>query len=142
MKKIISIVLLLASFVVFVQAQDADRRNIESFKKGQLISTLDGRMQSPVFRVSDKIQDETVIGVFSGVVETQRKADTFLQSGIGQVLVSAKNGAIKAGDYLTSAGDGTAMKATKTGMVIGQAMEDATGDLVKVYIKIGFQKID
>lgn len=54
------------------------------------------------------------------------------------VSVSTENGEIKSGDYLTSSSiPGVAMKATKAGQVIGQAMEGYSGsDLGKITVFI------
>lgn len=60
------------------------------------------------------------------------------------VKVSTENGRVKAGDYLTSSSTpGVAMKATKSGIVIGQALQDfsyaesETG-LVMTFVKNGY----
>ncbi|MBE0573537.1 hypothetical protein IH575_01395, partial [Candidatus Dojkabacteria bacterium] len=51
-------------------------------------------------------------------------------SGRVPVKVNLENGPIKAGDFLTSSSTpGVAMKATKTGRVLGQAMEDYDGSI-------------
>jgi hypothetical protein len=68
----------------------------------------------------------------------------------GRVLVkvSDENGPIKAGDYITSSATqpGFGMKATRSGQVVGQALNDydfssgSTG-LVMVFVQVGYQQI-
>ncbi len=51
-------------------------------------------------------------------------------SGLARVRVSALNGAIKRGDYLTSSElRGVAVKANRTGMMLGRALEDYDGEV-------------
>ena len=62
------------------------------------------------------------------------------------VKVTSENGVIKAGDYLTSSATqpGKAMKATRSGVVIGQALSDYNGSgeaTVVVFVNVGFQAI-
>ncbi|MEI6749474.1 MAG: tail fiber domain-containing protein, partial [Bacteroidota bacterium] len=63
-------------------------------------------------------------------------------SGRVPVKVSIENGDISAGDYLTSSSfPGVAMKAVKSGMVIGQAMNNYSGEstgIVLMFIKNSF----
>lgn len=62
------------------------------------------------------------------------------------VKVTLENGPIKAGDFLTSSATepGKAMKAVRSGVVIGQALSDfdGTGEAVSiVFVNVGFQSI-
>ena len=66
-------------------------------------------------------------------------------SGRVPVKIAPKSDSIKAGDYLTTSSDpGMAMKATKSGFVIGKALEDwdpASGKpTVMVYVEQGYYK--
>jgi hypothetical protein len=92
-------------------------------------------------RASSGAYDSHLMGVIStapglilGLPQTSTGAAVFLALvGRVPVLVSTENGAIHAGDYLTSSSvAGVAMKATKKGMVIGQAMQDFSGSGVGV----------
>lgn len=52
-----------------------------------------------------------------------------VQTGIINVLVSTKNGAIEAGDFITSSPDpGVGMKATRAGFVLGKSLEPYTNE--------------
>ena len=65
----------------------------------------------------------------------------------GRVLVKVtnENGPIRAGDYITSSENfgGYAMKATRSGHVVGQALSDFSGDsgTVMIFVEVGFQSI-
>lgn len=98
---------------------------------------------------SDGAYDYSVIGVYSqspamrlsqdaGEIDGGRAVPIAL-AGRVPVKVSIENGEIKAGDYLTSSSAfGVAMKAKKSGVVIGQAMEPYSGEgvgKILVYIK-------
>ena len=93
--------------------------------------------------------DQNVIGIIStnpgiviGSVDKEGvKALPVALSGRVPVKVSGENGAIKAGDYLTTSNTpGVAMKATATGAIIGTAMTSFDGDgvgTVIVFVKNG-----
>ena len=77
--------------------------------------------------------DPQVIGVVSRdaaiLIETESNGVPIISTGRIYLLVSAKNGAIKKGDLLTSSTiPGVAMKADKEGYVLGTALEDADPD--------------
>jgi hypothetical protein len=94
--------------------------------------------------------DQKIIGIIStrpGLLlsESPRVAGTpviVALSGRVPVRVSTTNGVIRAGDYLTSSPvAGVAMKATKAGTIIGQALTAYDGEdegQVMVFIKNGF----
>lgn len=143
MKKIIVLSIMILAGIFVMDAQDiGSKSNIPGFKPGQIISTEDGKIQRAVYRLSDKAYDSNIIGVYNGKPESNRVADAFINNGTIEVLISPKSETIEPGDYITSAGDGMGMKATKSGMVIGQAIEKAEGGRVKIYVNIGFQKIE
>ena len=133
--------------------------NDPSLKPGEVVA-IDPSLSSGV-RKSTGAYDENVIGVIStlpGLVMNDAShfsADGKVQVGDnGQgklvpialagripVYVSNENGEVKTGDYLTASSiPGVAMKATKSGLIIGQALNDANaidGDvsLVAVFVK-------
>lgn len=58
--------------------------------------------------------------------DTSKKGYPVIKSGTAQVKVTGTNGTIKKGDFITSSDiPGTGMKATKSGMVLGEALESA-----------------
>ena len=68
-------------------------------------------------------QPHTLMGKYS------ENSTMLALAGRVTVKVSAENGAIKNGDYLTSSSlAGTAMKATRSGMVVGQALTSFDGE--------------
>ncbi len=83
----------------------------------------------------------------AGIVSTK---PAFLLGWYGDVIValtgrvptkvSAANGAIRVGDPLTTSQyPGVAMKATKPGMIVGYALENATAtSTIEVFVKVGY----
>jgi hypothetical protein len=105
-----------------------------SITPGDIVS-VDGTLENGVQK-SIKQYDPTVLGI----VSTKPGMILGDSAGIGApvlvalsgrvpVKVSTENGAIKAGDYLTTSSiPGVAMKATKAGVIIGTAMVDYNGE--------------
>jgi TM2 domain-containing membrane protein YozV len=66
--------------------------------------------------------------------------------GVIPTKVSNENGPIQIGDFLTiSSTPGVAMKAIKSGLVIGRAIEDYNGSetgMIKVYVEVDWVQID
>lgn len=84
-------------------------------------------------RLTDVAYDPQVVGVVARdaaiLIETQNGGLPIISTGAVYVLVSAKNGAIKKGDLITSSTiPGVAVKADKDGYVLGTALEDADPD--------------
>lgn len=108
-----------------------DPQNKEYVIKGyKNIPTLGVVSENPGFRLTqsaDKINGATYIPI--------------ALVGRVPVKVTTENGSIKAGDYLTASSFyGVAMKATKAGAVIGQAMEDYDGagiGKITIYVQSG-----
>lgn len=110
----------------------------ESIEPGDVVS-MDSSIAAGV-KKSSKAYDSQAYGIVStkpglvlgdGETNTQDKPVMVALSGRVPVKVSTSNGEIKAGDLLTSSSiPGVAMKATKAGQVIGQAMTGYAGDEV------------
>ncbi len=121
--------------------------NDTSLSSGDVVS-LDSGLSEGV-KKSSVVYDRNVIGIVSTnpaiTIGATSGEGTWMAAvalaGRVPVKVSTENGAIKAGDYLTSSSiPGVAMKATKAGAVIGNAMSDFNGDgigLVLVLVKNG-----
>lgn len=103
----------------------------ENVRDGSLIST------TPTgFILANKPYDISIVGVVSlnaaisiNSQSQNQKAKNYpvVSSGTTQVLTSTINGKIKSGDSLTSSPiPGVAMKATKSGFIIGTAQENFT----------------
>lgn len=119
---------------------------------GDLVSLVSPKQSTEpgkTLKVSEGHQyDAQVLGIIStapGLVAGYGDADTSMEltikkqtdprkpvalAGRVPVKVNLENGPIKAGDFLTSSSTpGVAMKATKTGRIVGQAMEDYDGSV-------------
>ncbi|MEX1997846.1 MAG: hypothetical protein WEA04_04205, partial [Candidatus Andersenbacteria bacterium] len=142
-----------SSLIVTQITQGADLAEIygtrdESIKAGDVVS-LDSSMRAGV-RKSDTPYDPTAFGIVStspGIVTGSLDDPAAMPvmvalAGRVPVKVTTENGPITAGDLLTSSSiPGVAMKATKAGQVIGQAMTDFTGEgvgSVKAFIKTDY----
>lgn len=142
----------LYSFMAMVVDNGADLAEIystsdESLQAGDLVS-LDPLLSVGVKKSSEKY-DRALFGVVStwpgmvigGSNGEGVKAIPVALSGRVPVKVNTENGDIKAGDLLTSSSTpGVAMKASKAGSVIAQAMTNYSGDeagTVLAFIKNG-----
>lgn len=114
------------------------------------VVVIDSRLSAGVQK-STKAYDPGVVGVITtkpGLMIGEQNPNAegrdvlVALSGRVPVKVSSENGIIQAGDYLTSSSmPGHAMKATKGGVVIGQALEDYEPNgngTVLMFIKNGF----
>lgn len=135
------LVVLGLSFVgqVYAQSIDAQAQSLgvaenvviegTDIKDGSVIIHRQG-----AYKLSAEAYSKDLVGVVSlePAVEfaTSVKKDgtyPFIQSGAAEVLVNAEGGAIKAGDLVTSSSQpGVAMKANKSGFVLGVAQADFT----------------
>ena len=113
-------------------AEDYPTRD-DTLESGDVVS-IDPNERGFV-KKSEGVYDYSVIGVYSenpamrlsqddGEIDGGRAVPIAL-AGRVPIKVSNENGEVKSGDYLTSSSvPGVAMKAKKSGIVIGQAMED------------------
>lgn len=100
----------------------------QNVEDGDIIST------SPQgYGLSTKSYDSQVIGIVAKKPAIALKTDTeqggipVVNVGTALVKVMGTNGNIKKGDYLTTSDKkGVGMKATRSGYVLGQALEDVT----------------
>jgi len=131
-------------------------------ESGDLVSITDlpNPTEDPTARFmlgkSKGAYDVKIIGVVSRYAEEEHMALGYARSGdyhavalAGRipVKVTNENGEIKKGDYLTSSKlfPGYAMKALRSGYVIGQALEEFSGyesGFVMIFVKPGFQVIN
>jgi len=127
-------------------AEDYPTRD-DTIEPGDLVS-IDQNERGFV-KKSEGAYDYGVIGVYSespalrlsqddGLI-TGGRAIPIALAGRVPVKVSTENGSIKNGDYLTASSvNGVAMKATKAGIIIGQAMESYNSEgvgKITVFIK-------
>lgn len=121
----------------------------EMLLPGTVVS-LDSSLESGV-KKSERAYDTNLMGVIStkpglviGDISNDGGVPVYVAlAGRVPVRVNDENGRVRAGDYLTaSSKPGEAMRASKAGAIVGQAMEDMPEDipsaLIKVFIKNGF----
>lgn len=120
-----------------------------STKEGMLVKYADSKYDLTV-----KDYDPQLYGVVvenPAVVFNKQDSETktVVTAGQAQVLVSKKGGNIQAGDLITSSKDkGIAQKATKSGHVLGKALEKFPSDtqkgetgLIKVLVNVTFNEV-
>lgn len=137
--------LTIALFSLFIEMSNAQttelvKRTKPMYENGDvLIKSTDKLPQ----KANAPYQDE-IFGVFYSNTEQPNYA-SFIEKGVALVKFNPSNGVVKRGDYLTSSDiPGTAMKATKTGMTIGVALEDFKDgeSFIKVLVQPLWIRID
>jgi hypothetical protein len=126
-------------------AQKAD--SAKTYSTGTIMSS-DNATLKETFRMSGKSYDDNIIGVYredtlAEKVKMYFNYSPIVSSGITYVRYNSETGLIKKGDFITSSSEtGVGMKAIKTGMVLGVALEDATSasGLVKIRVLIQYVK--
>ena len=154
MKKIIILTTaLIISFTTYAQFASKDPSLFKNFQNGQVIASDNGTLNNVSnFRLTKEPYDLNMVGVY---VDKEFKPDTnkavqpippnkyVATSGIVEVRYNSENGNIKKGDPITSSStSGEAMKATKSGIILGFAVEDAKADkgIIKARILIQYLK--
>lgn len=137
----LSIFILLLSLSLFSQ----ERRIRQKFSYGDILISVDEKTNNgDNLSLSNSEYQTNLIGVATGNNFPIRELDRIKKEGICQIKV-IKNANIKKGDYITSSSlPGLGMKATKTGMIIGVAIEDLNPneDYITCLINIQYVKID
>jgi len=118
--------------------------NEYSFSDGEIVSSDDLTLRGNL-KKSDKPYDEYIIGIYYVIYKDNHdprvREIPFKHDGVYFVKCNSENGKIRKGDLVTSSSEpGVAMKATKSGMILGLALEDASGStgLVKVRLTIQY----
>jgi hypothetical protein len=152
MKKIIYLILLLVSMSNHALFSQEARANnpMSNFTNGEIVCSDNIKKTGSNLRKNTEAYDQYILGVFQQVPYVNENGETYyskkspvMQEGVCDVKFNSENGAIKKGDVLTSSSaPGVAMKATKSGMIIGVALEDAasTSGLVKIRVLIQYVK--
>lgn len=101
-------------------------------------ATKMGQMQP-----TNKAYDMYVYGVYYKSPDSKPnpyfKRNPYRTQGILSIRCNSSNGAIKKGDLITSSAvKGEGMKATQSGMVVGVALQDASGGKVKARILVQY----
>lgn len=135
-------------FFIIVNLAIAQNENSAGFVSGNIVSSESATIRTPV-RISDRPYDDNIMGVYSDDIKLDEeskalfKPNFFLNIGITKVMYNSENGLIKRGDFITSSSQhGVGMKATKSGMVVGVALEDAIAPsgLIKCRVLIQYVK--
>ena len=116
------------------------------FSNGTIVSSENGTLKAQP-KATNKPYDELMFGVYYANNSVPNgpiiRTNPFVSSGVTYVKCNSENGQIKKGDLITSSSTpGEGMKAIRSGMVIGIALEDANGSsgLVKIRILIQYVK--
>jgi hypothetical protein len=136
-----------------VRGSGADLAEIYGTKETDLVAgdvvCLDPELRAGVKKCSSKY-DRTAMGIITtspglvigDVEETDVRAAPVVLSGRTPIRVSSENGDIEAGDLLTaSSTPGVAMRATKAGQIVGQAMAPFRGTgvgMTMAFVKTNF----
>jgi hypothetical protein len=104
---------------------DIDWNNVKG-KITKLVKSVAGYQSNMIGIVSDNYGDRSSTGYN---IKEQDNPKAIALNGRVPVKVTAENGTIKPGDYLTTSATtpGKAMKATRPGMVLGQALSSYNG---------------
>lgn len=126
----------------------AQTENSKDFAHGDIIHSNNGLLMEASFDKSAGAYDILIAGVFQktengAVADPRIGRNPFVKEGVCQVKFNSEGGVIKKGDLVTSSSQpGVAMKAAKSGMVLGVALEDSNGaeGLIKIRVLIQYVK--
>lgn len=138
------------AFSYQLQAQESTKlqagnvENIESYKNGSILTSSNFKMTGNI-SLANESNSEFIFGVYYKDPNFKPNPYTaknpFITSGICDINCNSSNGVIKKGDPITSSAiSGEGMKATKPGMIVGVALEDAVNGKVKTRILIQYLK--
>ena len=133
-------------FVLCVPIISFSQQNDKKFENGDVLISYIGTFHGRSFEVCKKPYSNYLLGVYyddnSKVSKDPRMYKNPVKTkGITFVKYNSENGSIKAGDPVTSSNtQGVAMKATKSGMILGIALEDASKQkgLIKIRLLIQY----
>jgi hypothetical protein len=139
----ISLFVFLLSQQIFAQSDTAYLNN--QFSKGDILISTDASLNPDSLKLSQKPYDELIIGVYREVTLNKNfdpkrvkiRVNPISNKGTTYVKFNSENGKIMQGDPITSSSEkGIGMKATKSGLIIGVALEDAQGEIGLIKIRI------
>jgi hypothetical protein len=138
MKNMIFILLLiLISDILSAQTSSGNRESRNNFDNGDIVAILTVDEYSNKAEKSSLPYQAEISAVYNKDAASVNKIP-FIRNGEVLVKFTSSNGHVKKGDYLTSSEiPGTAMKATKSGKIIGVALEDSQSDnqLLKISVQ-------
>lgn len=136
-KTIFSLLVLTIFHVTFSYSQDDGIRKRVEFSKGEIVSSTTSRLLDGTLYKANKVEDEAMIGVFSNF-QSKRMDLSIITEGIAEVLYDNAT-PIKKGDFVTSSKEGKAVKFDGNGWVLGVALEDPTGDFLKIRVNVHYK---
>lgn len=119
-----------------VGQESAEKRNYD-FQNGDVLSSSTGTLAGELKKAT--ADDDNLVGVFTGM-NSNLKSDVVRSEGVVEVNVSDANGVVKAGDVLTTAENGLAVKLVKSGVSLGIALSEPINGKVRVRLDIGYSK--
>ncbi len=135
-----TLLILITTFLVSIlnaqnNSDDGSRVTID-FEKGDIVTSTTGRFSDGKLDRSKASYDDNMFAVFNKM--SNRRDETLITNAPTEVKFSVVNGVVKKGDYITSSEiPGVAMKATKSGKIIGVALEDSDSNtlLLKILVQ-------
>jgi len=127
-------------------AQQSENNANSMFSNGTIVSSENATMRAEL-RMANKSYDEYMVGVYYKNNKTGENNALMISNpvssvGITYVKYNSENGTINKGDLITSSSEpGVGMKATKSGMMVGIALEDATAPSGLIKIRICVQYV-
>ena len=133
----------------FSQIDSIAKIKYSKFSKGDIIISPDLSPNADSVNTSATPYDDRIVGVFTQIPEKMEydkrmvniRINPVINKGITEVKYNSENGMIKKGDPITTSSQlGVGMKAVKSGMIIGIALEDAKKEtgLIKIRISVQF----
>jgi len=145
-KTVSCLFIILFVFNIGGMAQQNENKADGKFSNGTIVSSENATVRAEL-RMTNKSYDEYMVGVYNesktAVNNAMYISNPVSSEGISYVKYNSENGTIKKGDLITSSSEaGVGMKATKSGMVLGLALEDAASisGLIKIRVKIQYVK--
>ena len=141
MKKII----IISSFAFVSQLCFSQQtRNTVTFAHGDLVISGTGRIFDGQLEKCNEAYSELVVGVYNETTALLN-VPSILETGIAYIKFDDANGHVVAGDYITgSSKTGYGMKAKRSGVMVGVALEDSPGKqsgLLKIRVQVGWEQL-
>ncbi|CAN5214736.1 hypothetical protein BH09BAC1_BH09BAC1_18070 [soil metagenome] len=136
MKKLFFIAVILLS-IQLLHAQEPSKRTHVIFEAGDLVSSNTARISDGDLAKANEPYSPLVIGVYNEA-SGNSTIPRILCDGIAYIKFDPSNGAVSAGDFITSSAKaGYGMKATKAGFVVGVVLDgaDKNSGLIKIRVQ-------
>ena len=125
------------------QESEDGRITRKGYQPGTILSSVDGKFTDTKYFASSQAYDPLVFGIATGNDAPRRKSDFFTEEGVVWVRYNLENGVIVKDDLITSSSEpGEAMKAAKSGFIVGLVLESPQIGSNVVKTKLLFQYIN